>query len=152
MRVIIILEILITEYFWAGGRNLDFKAEETTEFGQTKIVQDQLKTLLQQVILPKTPFEIERSWSGIMGVGTQKRPIIKQLSTHVLRRTPWWNGYRHWKRSRKRTRRFGIRFPIIDLTRFFITIVRFFKGYSDFFIYCFPLKSSKYRLTMPKGS
>ncbi|MGB5555750.1 MAG: FAD-dependent oxidoreductase, partial [Flavobacteriaceae bacterium] len=69
---------------FGGGRNLDFKAEETTEFGQTKIVQDQLKTLLQQVILPKTPFEIERSWSGIMGVGTQKRPIIKQLSTHVF--------------------------------------------------------------------
>ena len=29
------------------------------------------------------PFEIEHRWSGIMGVGQQKKPIVKQLSNNV---------------------------------------------------------------------
>ncbi len=67
-----------------GGRNLDFKGEETREFGKTDLVQNHLKKLLKEVILPETPFEIERSWSGIMGIGNQKRPIVKQLSDNVF--------------------------------------------------------------------
>ncbi|MBP6586322.1 MAG: FAD-dependent oxidoreductase, partial [Flavobacterium sp.] len=35
------------------------------------------------VILPNQAFEIEQRWSGIMGVGKQKKPIVKQLSEHV---------------------------------------------------------------------
>ena len=35
------------------------------------------------MILPNQPVKIERSWSGIMGVGTQKSPIIKQISESV---------------------------------------------------------------------
>ncbi len=66
-----------------GGRNLDFKAEETTTLGQTQIVQNELERLLKEVILPETPFEIDYSWSGIMGVGHQKKPIVKQLSNQV---------------------------------------------------------------------
>lgn len=66
-----------------GGRNLDFKTEETTQFGETALVKDKLRELLQTVILPNTPFEIEHSWSGIMGVGNQKKPIVKQVSNHV---------------------------------------------------------------------
>ena len=66
-----------------GGRNLDFKGEETTEFGQTEIIQNKLEELLKKVILPETEFEIDYSWSGIMGVGTSKEPIVKQLSNRV---------------------------------------------------------------------
>ncbi|WP_242130941.1 NAD(P)/FAD-dependent oxidoreductase [Aestuariivivens marinum] len=66
-----------------GGRNLDFKTEETTVFGQTLLIQNKLKTLLATTILPNTPFEIDYSWSGIMGIGAQKKPIVKQLSNHV---------------------------------------------------------------------
>ena len=68
---------------FGGGRNLDFKAEETTEFGQTELVQNELKRLLREVILPKTEVEIERSWSGIMGVGTKKKAIVQQVSNRV---------------------------------------------------------------------
>lgn len=68
---------------FGGGRNLDFKTEETTEFGQTEIIQNQLEELLKTVILPNTNFEIEHRWSGIMGVGNQKKPIVKQLSNDV---------------------------------------------------------------------
>ena len=68
---------------FGGGRNLDFKTEETAEFGETKIIQNKLEELLKTTILPNTNFEIEHSWSGIMGVGQQKKAIVKQLSNHV---------------------------------------------------------------------
>jgi glycine/D-amino acid oxidase-like deaminating enzyme len=66
-----------------GGRNLDFEAEETTSFGETKLIQNKLVQLLTETILPETPFEIEHRWSGIMGVGTSKEPIVKQVSNNV---------------------------------------------------------------------
>lgn len=66
-----------------GGRNLDFKTEETTEMGQTDRVQNELERLLKEVILPDIPFLIDMRWSGVMGVGTQKKPIVKKLSDHV---------------------------------------------------------------------
>ncbi|MDF0707007.1 NAD(P)/FAD-dependent oxidoreductase [Flagellimonas okinawensis] len=69
---------------FGGGRNLDFSTEETTEFGETRIIQDKLETLLQEMILPNQPVKIERRWSGIMGVGNQKSPIIKQVSNSVF--------------------------------------------------------------------
>ncbi len=68
---------------FGGGRNLDFEGETTTEFGQTKIIQDQLEQLLKDVILPRQNFEIEHRWSGIMGVGSHKKPIVKILSQNV---------------------------------------------------------------------
>lgn len=69
---------------FGGGRNLDFKGEETTELSQTDLIQNKLEALLKTTILPNTPFQIEHRWSGIMGVGTQKKPIVKQLSNNVF--------------------------------------------------------------------
>ncbi|WP_299762689.1 FAD-dependent oxidoreductase [uncultured Dokdonia sp.] len=68
---------------FGGGRNLDFATEETTDLGQTALVQNELERLLKDVILPGIPFEIDRRWSGIMGVGTQKKPIVKKLSHSI---------------------------------------------------------------------
>lgn len=68
---------------FGGGRNLDFQAEETTELTQTALVQDHLEKLLREVILPHTSFEVDQRWSGVMGVGTQKKPIVKSLSKRV---------------------------------------------------------------------
>ena len=68
---------------FGGGRNLDFETETTREFGQTHKVQEELERLLKQVILPQTPFEIDRRWSGILGVGKQKSPIVKPMSDNV---------------------------------------------------------------------
>ena len=67
-----------------GGRNLDFKTEETTTNGLTEIVQNKLDTLLDTVILPQQKVEVEHRWSGIMGVGKKKKPIVKQVSEHVF--------------------------------------------------------------------
>jgi len=68
---------------FGGGRNLDFKSEETAEFGETKLIQNKLEELLKNTILPRTNFEIDYRWSGIMGVGQQKNTIVKQLSSNV---------------------------------------------------------------------
>ena len=67
-----------------GGRNLDFEAEETTEFGQTSLVQDRLESLLREVILPGKTFQIASRWSGIMGVGPRKKPIVREISDRVF--------------------------------------------------------------------
>jgi glycine/D-amino acid oxidase-like deaminating enzyme len=66
-----------------GGRNLDKAGETTTEFGQTALIQDRLATLLEEVIVPGRPLRIAHRWSGIMGVGPQKRPVVKRLSENV---------------------------------------------------------------------
>jgi glycine/D-amino acid oxidase-like deaminating enzyme len=68
---------------FGGGRNLDFETETTTEFGQTEIVQKKLEDLLKEVILPNHKFKIEHRWSGIMGIGNSKKPIVSQLSENV---------------------------------------------------------------------
>ena len=67
-----------------GGRNLDTANEATSEFGTTAIIQNALRDLLEQVILPKQKnIEIEHVWSGIMGLGDVKKPIIELLSPNV---------------------------------------------------------------------
>lgn len=69
---------------FGGGRNLDFQTEETTEFGLTHVIQEKLESLLRTVILPETDVEIVQRWSGIMGVGSQKRALVKQVSNRVF--------------------------------------------------------------------
>jgi glycine/D-amino acid oxidase-like deaminating enzyme len=68
---------------FGGGRNLDFEGETTTAFGNTDLIQNQLEKMLREVILPTTDFTISHRWSGIMGMGTHKSPIVEQLSSHV---------------------------------------------------------------------
>ncbi|MFD0963289.1 NAD(P)/FAD-dependent oxidoreductase [Pseudofulvibacter geojedonensis] len=68
---------------FGGGRNLDFKAEETTVMQTTVLIQNKLEELLSTTILPETSFEIDHRWTGIMGVGKQKKAIVKQLSNNV---------------------------------------------------------------------
>lgn len=66
-----------------GGRNLDLEKEQTTSFGLTEKIQGHLEHLLNTVILPNHTFEIDQRWSGIMGVGSHKKPIVKQLSNNI---------------------------------------------------------------------
>lgn len=69
---------------FGGGRSLDIKGETTTEMGCTKLIQNKLENLLKEVILPNNSFKIEHRWSGIMGVGEQKAPILKAISSNVF--------------------------------------------------------------------
>ncbi|HET6225980.1 MAG TPA: FAD-dependent oxidoreductase, partial [Bacteroidia bacterium] len=67
-----------------GGRNLDFSAEETAQFGLTQLVQTKLDELLKRMILPYTSYEIDMRWSGIMGLGNEKTTIVKALNKHIF--------------------------------------------------------------------
>jgi len=69
---------------FGGGRNLDFKGETTTDLNLNNKIQKHLDYLLKTMILPDTPFEIDHRWSGIMGVGSEKKPIIKLVYPNVL--------------------------------------------------------------------
>ncbi|MBD1393482.1 NAD(P)/FAD-dependent oxidoreductase [Mucilaginibacter glaciei] len=69
---------------FGGGRNLDFKAEETCEFGHTDLVKQKLTDFLHKVILPGQNAEIDYWWSGIMGFGEEMSPIVKQVESNVF--------------------------------------------------------------------
>lgn len=62
-----------------GGRNLDLQGEATDEFGTTSLIREALTTLLRDMILPESLAPVQFWWSGIMGVGEEKRPIVQQL-------------------------------------------------------------------------
>ncbi len=68
---------------FGGGRNLDFKGEETTEMEVTELIQNKLDELLKTVILPNTEYKVAQSWSGIMGVGEVKATIVKPISKNI---------------------------------------------------------------------
>ncbi|WP_313806598.1 FAD-dependent oxidoreductase [Flavobacterium sp.] len=68
---------------FGGGRNLDFEGETTTAFGLTEKIQNRLDSLLKEVILPNTDYKIAHRWSGIMGLGAHKKPIVEQMSSNV---------------------------------------------------------------------
>jgi gamma-glutamylputrescine oxidase len=67
-----------------GGRNLDYQNEMTDAFGATDLIQNSLNQLLSSTILPRERVEIEASWSGILGIGKIKKPIIERLSPNVV--------------------------------------------------------------------
>lgn len=68
---------------FGGGRNLDFKAENTTEHSLTPLIQNKLDELLREMILPNEKYTVEMRWSGTMGVGATKNPIVKKISDFV---------------------------------------------------------------------
>jgi glycine/D-amino acid oxidase-like deaminating enzyme len=68
---------------FGGGRNLDFDGETTTEFGTSKLIQEKLLHYLRVNILPSTSFEVDYSWSGIMAVGSEKKPIIHKTNKNI---------------------------------------------------------------------
>ena len=64
-------------------KRMEEKGFLTSEFGETELIQNRLEELLKEVILPNTDYKIAHRWSGIMGLGSSKRPIVEQLSEHV---------------------------------------------------------------------
>ncbi len=67
-----------------GGRHLDFGGETTADFGLHAGIQKHLESLLNSNILPGINYTIDQRWSGIMGVGKEKKPIIKAISQNVI--------------------------------------------------------------------
>ncbi|MDR3714509.1 MAG: FAD-dependent oxidoreductase [Puia sp.] len=67
-----------------GARNKDFEAEQTFEPVTTDTIQQELERFLQETILPGQTYAIEQRWSGIMGMGTEKMPIIKAVDDNLF--------------------------------------------------------------------
>jgi glycine/D-amino acid oxidase-like deaminating enzyme len=67
-----------------GGRNLNPEEETTAKFGLTPTIQARLEELLHHVIFPKRSLNIEYRWSGILGVGQAKHPIVQRTSPSII--------------------------------------------------------------------
>lgn len=68
---------------FGGGRNLDFEGERTTSMELNSKIHTSLDHYLRNLILPNTAFEIDMRWSGIMGFGDNKTPIVEAISEHI---------------------------------------------------------------------
>ncbi len=68
---------------FGGGRHLAKVEETTSVFATNQMIRTKLEELLHQIILPQHKAEVDYWWSGILGVGEQKTPIVKRYSDHV---------------------------------------------------------------------
>ena len=66
-----------------GGRHLAPQTEQTDAFGTTETIRAALLKLLHEVILPGKKAEVEQWWSGILGVGPAKTPIVQSWSPRI---------------------------------------------------------------------
>jgi glycine/D-amino acid oxidase-like deaminating enzyme len=66
-----------------GARNKDFIGETTEEMSVTENIKNHILALLKEVVLPNQDFDIEYEWAGIMGVGSEKIPLIQSKSPRV---------------------------------------------------------------------
>jgi glycine/D-amino acid oxidase-like deaminating enzyme len=69
-----------------GARNKAFQEEHTTDFATSDFIQQNLEDFLRRVILPsgKETYRIEHRWSGIMGIGSEKKPIVRELDSNIF--------------------------------------------------------------------
>jgi len=67
-----------------GARNKVFEAEMTSEMDVSTPIQEELERFLREVVLPGRHYTIEHRWSGIMGMGGEKMPILRAVNDHVF--------------------------------------------------------------------
>lgn len=67
-----------------GGRNLDFKVEETFDSGLTPLVQNRLDEMLSTTIAPGMHAEVDMRWSGFMAMGIKKSYIIEERTPGLV--------------------------------------------------------------------
>jgi glycine/D-amino acid oxidase-like deaminating enzyme len=67
-----------------GARNKAIGEETTYSFETSEIIQSELERFLQEVIVPGKKYQIEYRWSGIMGTGSVKMPITREISPNVF--------------------------------------------------------------------
>jgi glycine/D-amino acid oxidase-like deaminating enzyme len=66
-----------------GGRNLDPEGETTEAFGHPASIREYLCQIMETHILPGTKTAFDYVWSGIMGIGAEKKPIITWHSERI---------------------------------------------------------------------
>lgn len=66
-----------------GGRNLNIAGETTMDMTLTDQIQSALDRLLHETIAPGKNAKVAMRWSGIMGIGEVKAPILQQVRPAV---------------------------------------------------------------------
>lgn len=67
-----------------GARNVDLQNEETHQFGQNPLIVQALEEFLYTHLTSRQHGKIDFSWSGIIGIGAVKLPIIRALTPRLL--------------------------------------------------------------------
>jgi glycine/D-amino acid oxidase-like deaminating enzyme len=63
-----------------------FEEETTTTLNTSELIQSHLEAYLSNVVLPnyRGSYTIDHRWSGIMAMGSEKLPIVKELNQSVF--------------------------------------------------------------------
>ena len=67
-----------------GGRHWAGEEENTLAHGSNPIIKKKLLHLLENHLLQDVPFQIEHEWSGFLGLGKSKMPILKKVSKNTF--------------------------------------------------------------------
>jgi glycine/D-amino acid oxidase-like deaminating enzyme len=69
-----------------GARNKAFDEERTTDMNTSDWIQSQLENYLNEVVLPhfKGQYIVENRWAGIMAMGSEKMPIVKEVQPNIF--------------------------------------------------------------------
>ena len=67
-----------------GGRHVDKEGEQTDSFGEHHDILIYLQDFLSQHLLPGKSINIHHRWSGILGMGQAKEPLLEFVSPNVL--------------------------------------------------------------------
>lgn len=69
-----------------GARNKAFSEEQTFATETTETIQNELERYLDEIILPRfrNQYTIDFRWSGIMAMGEEKLPVIKEVEPEVF--------------------------------------------------------------------
>ncbi len=68
-----------------GARNKSLREENTSEMKTTDLIQTELEKFIHQYLLPAgTSYTITDRWTGIMGMGNHKSPIVAKIGNNVF--------------------------------------------------------------------
>ncbi len=67
-----------------GARNRAPEEEQTDEAGTTEEITNALKEMVHEVILPNKNVRYTHEWSGILGLGESKFPILEEITPNVF--------------------------------------------------------------------
>src|SRR5688500_2152759 len=67
-----------------GARNTALEEESTTEMMTTQKIQSGLEHFLSHYLIPGQVYQITDRWSGIMGMGSEKMPIVKEVKPNIF--------------------------------------------------------------------
>jgi gamma-glutamylputrescine oxidase len=67
-----------------GARNTDISGETSLKMETTGPIQEALENFLKKTIIPGIDFTITDRWSGIMAMGSEKMPIVREVENRVF--------------------------------------------------------------------